>query len=148
LQRGARNIERLNPRSLFNHFSEICNNKKCVLDEVESRRLVSTLYLALFNYWSEKAYNKGLRGKGEGPFGDDFSYYYFLQVLFQAGLTTSAKLLHIYRVAADHYTLNPTKIKLKYFPQIGEIEVKFNSDIIKQLLVHAYKILDFLENNY
>ena len=78
--------------------------------EVCIRRAISALYFSLFNYWAAKRYDQGARGKG--PMQDRFSYREFHEELLNRGLDAELVLLYAHRVAADHYVLNPTVIKV------------------------------------
>ena len=54
--------------------------------------------------------------------------------------------LFLYRVAADHYILNPTRAELADKPWKGVQEnVEINYDVLETLLNLAYDILKYLE---
>jgi len=53
-----------------------------------------------------------------------------------------------YRVAADHYALNPTKVVLASKPWKGrEEEVIIDEVVLRKALESAYDILDYLEKH-
>ncbi|HII72828.1 hypothetical protein [Sulfurisphaera tokodaii] len=99
----SQSAEKLNPRKLISFLSSLIN-----ADEVFLRRVVSAIYFSLFNYWAHKYYHKGIRGKG--ALRDYFSLSEFTSFLYKNGLDRAMYTLLIYRVAADHYALNPTDI--------------------------------------
>lgn len=142
MQTSVQNPEKLNPRELIKYLSEIV--EKNTLSEVAVRRIISAIYFALFNYWSMKSYYKGLRG--EGPLGDSFWYSSFNEFLLKQGLDHAAYTSYLYRVAVDHYALNPTKVVLTTRPWKGvEEEVEINDDALRKILESAYEILEALE---
>ncbi len=55
--------------------------------------------------------------------------------------------LHLYRVAADHYASNPTKVVLTSRPWRNiEEEVEINDEALRKNLEAAHEILEALEN--
>ena len=143
MQGCTERLEKLNPKKLLDALTDIVAQRR--LDEVWVRRIVSMLYFALFNYWGAKSYCKrGLRGKG--PNQDMFHYTRFHEELAMAGLDRDIYVLYIYRVAADHYVLNPTKVKL-YDKVFGGVEeVTLDDDAARKALEAASNILRYLEN--
>jgi len=117
---------------------------KKALSEVVIRRIISAIYFALFNYWSLKSYHKGLRGGG--PLGDSFWHSSFNEYLLKRGLDYAVYTIYLYRVAADHYALNPTKVMLTSKPwKDREEEVEINIETLKKVLEAAGDILRVLE---
>lgn len=145
MQAGTQNPEKLNPRRLLEYFMGILGNERYKLSEVVIRRAISAVYFALFNYWSLKSYLKGLRGNG--PLRDSFWFSTFNEYLLKQGLDYAVYTIYLYRVAADHYTLNPTKVVLTSKPwKKEEKEVEINYDALEMVLESAYDILEHLEN--
>lgn len=137
--------EKLNPRQLIDSLSRLASNKKA-LDEVLIRRNASTLFFALFNYWAAKSYAKGRRARGHCPYEDCFPYSEFLQEMLGAGLEYAIYPLYLYRVLADHYTLNPTKVILTSRPfKNRQAEVGLSHNTVDNLLRLAYDVLEYLE---
>jgi len=117
---------------------------KTALNEVVLRRIISAIYLSLFNYWSLKNYHKGARG--EGPLQDSFWYASFHEDLLKRGLDHAIYTIYLYRVAADHYVLNPTKVALTSKPWKGkEMDVEISEEALKRVLEAACDILNMLE---
>ena len=144
MQASIPNPEKLNPRRLLEYFRRMLENEKHRLDEVVIRRIISAVYFALFNYWSLKSYLKGLRGSG--PFRDSFWFSMFNEHLLKQGLDYAIYTIYLYRVAVDHYTLNPTKVILTSKPwKEEEKEVEINDAALKMVLDSAYNILEYLE---
>lgn len=136
--------EPLNPRKLIDYFANLRNQNE--LDEVTIRRIISAVYFALFNYWSLKSYTRGSRGGG--PLGDSFSFSKFHEHLLKQGLDYAVYTIYLYRVAVDHYTLNPTKVALTSKPWRGQAkEVKIDEAALDKVLESAYDILNHLEKN-
>jgi len=115
-------------------FVEEFLKKGKVRDEVFIRRALSALYFALFNYWSAKRYEAGKRGKG--PYQDSFLYSEFHQDLLSKGLDAQILLLYTYRIAVDHYTLNPTVIRVYEARRLG-IKEKIPCNISEEALRRA-----------
>ena len=64
------------------------------------------------------------------------------------GLDYALYILFLYRVAADHYALNPTKVVLASKPWKGrEEEVIIDEVVLRKALESAYDILDYLEKH-
>ena len=141
---STRGPEKLNPRKLLEYFIEISKNRRHVLDEVMIRRIISAVYFALFNYWSLKSYLKGMRGNG--PLRDSFWFSTFHEHLLRQGLDYALYTIYLYRVAADHYTLNPTKVVLTSKPwKEDERKIEINDAALKIVLESAHDILEYLE---
>jgi len=81
-----------------------------IRDEACIRRFLSALYFSLFNYWAAIKYDKGARRKG--PKQDRFDYREFHEELLREELDVELNLLYTYRIATDHYVLNPTIIQI------------------------------------
>ena len=108
------------------------------------RRIISAVYFALFNYWSLKSYLKGMRGNG--PLMDSFWFSTFHEYLLELGLDYAVYTIYLYRVTADHYTLNPTKVVLTSKPWKGEErEIEINDTALKIMLESAHDILEHIE---
>jgi len=135
------NANKLKPHKLLNYFESLLNNS---LDEVFIRRIISAVYFSLFNYWSIKNICKGSKGKGYN--NDSFPHTQFIQELARSGLDPQIYLLYVYRVAVDHYTLNPTKVTLTSHPYKGSTQnVKIDENILRKILESAKDVLSFLD---
>ena len=99
----------LDPQNFIDWIEDLVKKGK-ISDEVTIRRAISAIYFALFNYWAGKRYDMGMRARG--PLKDRFKYSQFHSELLSKGLDAEVVLLYIYRVAADHYLLNPTRIEI------------------------------------
>ena len=54
--------------------------------------------------------------------------------------------IYLYRVAADHYTLNPTKVVLRSRPWKDVVkDVEINDTALEMVLDSACDILEYLE---
>ena len=147
MQGGAAGPERLNPRPLIDYLARLAAERKDLVDEVFVRRAVSAAFFALFNYWAAKNYAGGRRGSG--PRQDSFTYQAFIEELLRNCLDRETYTLYVYRVGADHYVLNPTKVKLYNDPWKGaEEDVEINYDALSKSISSAYAILEFLEKRY
>ena len=108
------------------------------------RRVVSALYFSLFNYWALKYYSKGNRGNG--PLHDYFSLSEFTRFLYKNGLDREIYTLLVYRVAADHYALNPTEVVITDRQWKGKnVRVNIDENSVKIVLKAAEQVLCFLE---
>ncbi len=144
MQASAQDPEELNPRRLLEYFMRIIKNERYKLNEVVIRRIISAVYFALFNYWSLKSYLKGL--SGNGPLRDSFWFSTFNKHLLEQGLDYAVYTIYLYRVAVDHYTLNPAKVVLTSKPwKKEEKEVEINDVALEIVLESAYDILEYLE---
>ena len=114
-------------------------------DEVSLRRAVSSVFFSLFNYWALKHYLKGNRG--QGPMGDWSSITDFTEFLYSRGLDREAYTLLVYRVAADHYALNPTVVRVSDRHWRGaEEKVSIDDRSVKLVLKAAEAVLEAIEN--
>ncbi len=104
----------LNPSAIISLIEKQFKEGR-ITDEVYIRRAISALFFALFNFWAAKKYDAGDRGKG--PCQDQWPLTKFNQEMLYKGLDAQIIFLYSYRVAADHYTLNPTTVKLWDFMQ-------------------------------
>lgn len=106
-------IEKLNPRKLFDLIDHFINNN--TLDEVLMSRIISSLFLSLYNYWSMKGYvkyNKRYNVKGRSsPSGGNLPHKWFYKEILTQGLDEVIGI-YLYRVWADHYALHPTDVIL------------------------------------
>jgi len=125
----------LNP---FPIISSIENQYKTgkIKEEIFIRRSISALYFALFNYWSAKKYDNG--EQGEGLCKDRWPLSEFTSEMLQKGLDPQIYFLEAYRVAVDHYTLNPTIAYLYFFhmnqrTSINKISLKRAIECAKDL---------------
>jgi hypothetical protein len=134
----------LNPTKFIEFVEEAISKELSILDEVVLRRFISALYFSLFNYWAEKSYVRGRRGRG-GPCQDSFSYSEFHVYLSQKQLDDAAHFLFLYRVAADHYTLNPTYVRLqdRLWGDVYYVELNYNS--LKRAIELAKEALRAIE---
>jgi len=138
-------IENLNPRKLFELINNFINNS--TVDEVLMRRIVSSLFLSLYNYWSVKAYvkyNRRYNVKGRSsPKGDNFPHKWFYKDVLMQGLDEITDL-YLYRVWADHYALHPTDVVLDVDGnKVFRVEINVNK--LKDLIKSAYRVLDYIE---
>ena len=142
MQGCAERIKKLDPRDLIAVLSRLVS--KHGGSEVFVRRVISAVYFALFNYWSAKVYCRGMR-RGRGPRQDSFPYSLFHEELVENGLDRDIYALYVYRVAADHYTLNPTKVRLYDKIWKGKIEdVLLDEEAVRRILEAATNILVYL----
>ncbi|MCE4610580.1 MAG: hypothetical protein F7B17_01250 [Desulfurococcales archaeon] len=88
-----------------------------------------------------------MKGKrGDGPNSDSFSLSMFFEDLLARGLDYAIYPLFLYRVGADHYILNPTRVVLLTKPWKGrEEDVEINVKILDRILELSYEILEELE---
>lgn len=119
----------LNPSAIISLIENQYKTGK-LRDEVYIRRAISALYFALFNYWSAKKYDSGIQGKG--PHRDRWSLNEFNQEMLSKGLDAEIYFLYLCRVAADHYTLNPTIVELWDFQK--NVRCFLNSTSIKRAI--------------
>ena len=83
----------------------------------------------------------------KGYNNDSFPHTQFIQDLASSGLDPQIYLLYVYRVAVDHYTLNPTKVTLTSHPYKGRTQnVKIDDNILRKILESAKDVLSFLDN--
>lgn len=138
-------IEKLNPRKLFELIDRFINSS--TVDEVMMRRVVSSLFLSLYNYWSIKAYVKynrqyNVKGKSS-PKGDNLPHKWFFKDMLMQGLGEVIDL-YLYRVWADHYASNPTDVILNIDGnRVFRVEINVNK--LKDLVKSAYRILEHVE---
>ena len=143
MQGGSLDPEALNPRSYLAYLKQFAANNKS-LDQVFVRRIIGSIFYALYNYWAAKSYLKGKRG--DGPYQDSFRLSDFFTDMVKLGLEDAIYRIFIHRVAADHYVLNPTRIKVVTRPwKDVEVDVEINRDKLVKLLDLALTVLDFLE---
>lgn len=138
-------VSDLDPQSLILKIEEFYYRGE-LNNEIYIRRAISALYFSLFNYWSAIMYNFGKRGKG--PQQDSWSHTEFFNFLLSHGLESKIYPLHVLRVAVDHYTLNPAKIKLfgnlKISNRSKELECSINPKTLEKAINFAKEIKDFL----
>jgi len=99
----------LRPDYFINLVEKLVSSGK-IRDEACIRRFLSALYFSLFNYWAAIKYDKGARRKG--PKQNRFDYREFHEELLREELDVELNLLYTYRIATDHYVLNPTIIQI------------------------------------
>ena len=109
MSQGAGRARALRPEKILIITKDFLRKNRD-LDEVLIRRLISSLYFSLFNYWSAKVFEAGRRGAGK--LMDSFKYSEFHGDIRVRGLDPYIKLIHEARVAVDHYTLNPTIVTI------------------------------------
>jgi hypothetical protein len=143
---GDRDQTRLGPQKLLSIIEDAVKSNY-IVEEVLIRRAISAIYFALFNYWAEKRYGKGVRGKG--IYGDAFSYAEFHRDVVSKGLEKEILILYLYRVAVDHYMLNPTYVTLMSSPWRGLPPMKVGIDIekLRYAIDAAKRILTTIEKN-
>lgn len=117
---GASRANKLDPSAII-LLTEDLYRKGALKEEVHIRRFLSMLYFALFNYWCAKKYDAGLR-RG-GILGDQWPYKDFHNELLRKRLGRYVVFLAKCRVAADHYTLNPTYVELRLGKRILNVEL-------------------------
>ena len=132
----------LNPIHFFNFIKRLIA-RKYIENEVYVRRIISALYFSLFNYWAAKKYSQ--RTRGGGPLQDRFKYRKFHEELLSKNLDREIASLYIYRVASDHYILNPTIIRIyneEMIKLIGEkLKININRYSLKKAMESAEEIL-------
>ena len=145
-------INRLNPEKILSNLSELVkgySENGELMPEVEMRRLFSTIYFALFNYWSEIYYHK-LNHRGRGNHQDNFPHKEFSRYILTNNLSMEYEILFNYRVFSDHYLLSPGTIEIKdqcVRDLIGETRyIKFSYKAVKDALTYANAILNFLNS--
>jgi len=89
----------------------------------------------------------GLRKKGKGPLQDLYTYEDFHRDLLNKGLDREIIYLYTCRVAADHYTLNPTKIKIFNKEIQQTIGKTIEISISPQDTEHALQVAKIILNN-
>ena len=145
MQGGSLDPESLNPRRYLVYLKQFVSTSNA-MDQVFVRRIIGSIFYALYNYWAAKTYSRGRRG--DGPYRDSFRLSDFFTDMISLGLEDAIYRIFIYRVAADHYVLNPTKIRIITKPwKDVEIDVEISQDKLVKLLDLAIQILDFLEKS-
>ena len=134
---GPSRAKALKPDDFF-RFIEKLLDTSYVEDEVFIRRAVSALYLALFNYWAACRFEEGRRGRS--PYQDCFRYSEFHADLLKKRLDHYLIVLLTYRVAADHYALNPTIIEVYDRGIVDKIGKRFKVELNDQSLELATKV--------
>jgi len=138
-------IENLNPKKLLGLIDHFMSSG--TVDEVLMRRIASSLFLSLYNYWSAKAYikyNKRYDVKGRSsPRGDNLPHKWFYKDVLKQGYDEIIDL-YLYRVWADHYALNPTDVVLDIDgSRVFRVEIDVNK--LKDLIKSAYRVLEYVE---
>jgi len=131
----------LNPHHFINWIESLIRKGR-IKDEVAIRRVISAIYFALFNYWARKRYD--MESRAGGPLGDCFRYSQFHSELLRKGLDAEIILLYTYHVAVDHYTLNPTIIRIfdRALKKLGRVfRCKITSGILTKIIQAARNIL-------
>ena len=105
---GPDRIKALSPSILVNHIDINAT------DEVVIRRLISAMYMALFNYWCAIEYknNPKKHKHGKSRQDDDFTYKEFEKCLAVKAMNNDIETLSIYRIACDHRMNNPAEVEL------------------------------------
>ena len=133
----------LRPDYFINLVEKLVSSGK-IRDEACIRRFLSALYFSLFNYWAAIKYDKGARRKG--PKQNRFDYREFHEELLREELDVELNLLYTYRVAVDHYILNPTIIQI-YNREIVRLmtrdrqEVHIGINVLRKAIEAARTIL-------
>jgi len=142
---GNRDQTRLDPQEFLRIIEKVAKSDR--VDEVIIRRAISAIYFALFNYWAEKRYSKGVRGAG--IYRDAFSYTDFHIDMVSKGLEKEMFILYLYRVAVDHYTLNPTYVTLTSSPWKGlrPVKVSIDMDKLGEVIDAAKKVLAIIKKD-
>lgn len=115
-------------------------------NEVLIRRYMSAMYMALFNYWVAKEYNKGLNTHtiGKSREDDDFLQTEFEDCMRGNKVDREIKTLSVYRNACDHRIKNPAKGIM--FPRgIINVDVPINNNSLKKVYISFQSLLNFLE---
>ncbi|MFA4720621.1 hypothetical protein [Pyrococcus kukulkanii] len=144
---GAERVKQVDPSEFISLLKKFVESKNYELDEVFIRRIISSLYFSLFIYWANRKYfleNK----RSKGPKQDRFSFVEFVKDMISNSLDAEIKLLHTYRIASDHYALNPTIIKhegsAREFFGIRE-EVRIDKTALRKAIESAEEILRVLK---
>jgi len=144
-------VEELNPRRLIDSIKQIVD--KTAIDVVHLRRIASTLFFSLYNYWATKSY-KIYNKRYTNPLRasknqDNFPHSEFIEEMTEKGFDEEIRELYLYRVLADHYALNPTYITLITTAKGKKLEekvyVEVNHEKLKELINFALVILSYLE---
>jgi len=139
-----RDQPRLKPHELLSLIENYTAKYRGTLNEVMIRRIISMIYLSLFNYWAEKIYIRG--GRGEDFCQDMFRYSQFHREMISYGLDHAMFILYVYRTASDHYILNPTYIELKDPNWKGiRISVEINFNVLLEMLKLSRELLKALD---
>jgi hypothetical protein len=142
---GNRDQARLDPQGFLRIIEKVAKSDR--VDEVIIRRAISAIYFAFFNYWAEKRYGKGVRGTG--IYGDAFSYTDFHIDMVSKGLEKEMFILYLYRVAVDHYTLNPTYVTLTSSPwkRLRPVKVRIGMERLREVIDAAKKVLAIIKKD-
>jgi len=135
----------LNPIHFLNLIDRI-KTLNLFSEEVILRRIISSLYFSLFNYWAYKKYF--IRGeRGRGPYQDNYPVEQFYRDMLSTGKDRHLIELLYYRVAADHHIANPTKVRLYISRSIsfGEREVRITLESVLKLMEIVRELLDAIE---
>ncbi len=142
MSRGNPRTVTLNPLPVISTIENYFNEGK-LTEEVYIRRALSALFLALFNYWSAKKYESGSRGKGH--YQDRWTYTEFVNDMLSKGLDPQIIHLVKFRVAADHYTLNPTFVEVHPIQYRESCEITGNN--LKRAIECAKELYNILSQN-
>ncbi len=143
---GSKRITQMDPSRFILCLKEFTESKHYDLDEVLIRRIISSLYFSLFNFWANKKYFLENR-RSRGPNQDCFSFIEFVKDMIAEDLDAEIKFLHTYRIASDHYALNPTVVKHEgraedVFGRREDVEI--NKRSLKKAINSAEAILNVL----
>lgn len=130
MSRGIKRVSTLDPTELIEHIEEILTSKG-KLEEIVIRRFISALYFAIFNFWAAKHFSKNNRG--EGPNQDNFDLSEFHKEILSVGLDPEVVTLFQYRVAVDHYVMNPANIHIfnpEIMQMLGRRKTKLKIDLL------------------
>lgn len=139
---GPSRADALKPEGFLKFVRELVVEGR-IAGEACIRRALSALYFSLFNYWAAKKYDQGVRRKG--PKQDRFDYREFHGEMLGKGLDAELVFLYVHRVAADHYVLNPTDIKV-YGEEIAvrlprKLSVHISVETLEKAIEAAEEIL-------
>ncbi len=106
MHKGIDRINILDPSLLFNNI-----DIDGIKEEVKIRRLISSMYMAIFNYWvAIERYKKNNQGDGRSNEPDDFTYVHFERKISNK-YSRDISYLAKYRVICDHRVNNPANYK-------------------------------------
>ncbi len=146
---GNERVTQLDPTDFFDNISLFVKEHVNELGEVYIRRIISSLFLALFNFWGcKRKYVKKELGTKTNQ--DYYSFGMFIRELLENGYDAEIISLYLYRTAADHYIDNPTTIEIqdKWVSKklsTKKTKVSLNKDSLKRSIEAAMDILDFLK---
>ncbi|WP_457751707.1 hypothetical protein [Thermococcus sp.] len=143
-------VNELDPTEFFNKIQAFVKENHEELSEVYIRRIISSLFLALFNFWAcKRKYIDKRTGRKSNQ--DYYPFSMFFEELLQKGFDAQIIALYKFRTAADHYIENPTIIEVQgetLVNQLGKkVKVTLNRDNLEKSIEAAQDILKFLRSS-